>query len=200
MQNRTAFGCVKHQYLNKIIKLLGACFRVAKAFKPINGKIKVYESKAILKNITGQLVRKLSPRFFSLQTVYCFQSSFKVFTFRFQYGFKRTISTSNSLSLSIGKAPESRTWFLDPAKEGDLINRIQQQSCQAFQELDLQDFGLFDFRVDREGNPFFLECNLFCSFGSKSVVNVIAKDSGFTDESLFDLMVQNALLRKEKTF
>ena len=53
MQNRTAFGCVKHQYLNKIIKLLGACFRVAKAFKPINGKIKVYESKAILKNITG---------------------------------------------------------------------------------------------------------------------------------------------------
>ena len=53
--------------------------------------------------------------------------------------------------------------------------------------------------MDREGNPFFLECNLFCSFGSKSVVNVIAKESGFTDESLFDLMVQNALLRKEKT-
>ena len=53
--------------------------------------------------------------------------------------------------------------------------------------------------MDREENPFFLECNLFCSFGYKSVLNVIAKDSGFTDESLFDLMVQNVLIRKEKT-
>ena len=98
----------------------------------------------------------------------------------------------------LGKAPGSKTWFLDPEKEGKLINRIQQQSCRAFLELGLQDFGLFDFRIDSEGNPFFLECNPFCSFGSESIINVIAKDSGFTDESLFDLMVQNVLLRKEK--
>ncbi|RMX38633.1 hypothetical protein pdam_00024291, partial [Pocillopora damicornis] len=45
------------------------------------------------------------------------------------------------------------------------------------------DFGVFDFRVDIEGNPFLLECNLFCSFGPQSVVNIIAKDSGFTDET-----------------
>ena len=100
--------------------------------------------------------------------------------------------------LYIGKAPKSKTWFLDPAKEAELITRIQLQSRRAFLELDLQDFGLFDFRVDLEGNPFFLECNLSCSFGSQSVLNVIAKNSGFTDESLFDLMVQNALLRKAK--
>ena len=62
----------------------------------------------------------------------------------------------------------------------------------------VQDFGLFDFRVDVEGNPFFLECNLFCSFGPRSVVNIVAKDSGFTDESLFDMMVENTLLRKRK--
>ena len=100
--------------------------------------------------------------------------------------------------LYTGKAPESKTWFLDPAKEAELINRIQSQSRRAFLELDLQDFGLFDFRVDLEGNPFFLECNLFCSFGLQSFLNVVARNSGFTDESLFDLMVQNALLRKAK--
>ncbi|CAH3108321.1 unnamed protein product [Porites lobata] len=106
----------------------------------------------------------------------------------------------NEKGLPISKPPNAKTWFLDPAEEADLINRIQQQSRRVFQELDLQDFGLFDFRVDLEGNPFFLECNLFCSFGSQSVLNVIAKNSGFTDESLFDLMVQNALLRKEKIY
>ena len=98
----------------------------------------------------------------------------------------------------LGESPETKTWFLDPRKEEKLIHRIQQQSCRAFRELGLQDFGLFDFRVDIEGNPFLLECNLFCSFGPQSVVNTVAKDSGFTDESLFDMMVENTLLRKRK--
>ena len=93
--------------------------------------------------------------------------------------------------------PKVEKWFLDPAKDGDLISRIQHYSCQAFKALGLKDFGLFDFRVDHNGSPFFLECNLFCSFGPKSVLNSIAKDSGFTDKELFDLMVDNALLRRK---
>ena len=93
--------------------------------------------------------------------------------------------------------PKAENWFLDPAKDGDLISRIQHYSCQAFKALGLKDFGLFDFRVDHNGSPFFLECNLFCSFGPKSVLNTIAKDSGLTDKELFDLMVDNALLRRK---
>ncbi|KAK2574499.1 D-alanine--D-alanine ligase, partial [Acropora cervicornis] len=73
------------------------------------------------------------------------------------------------------------------AKDGDLISRIQHYSCQAFKALGLKDFGLFDFWVDHNGSPCFLECNLFCSFGPKSVLNSIAKDSGFTDKELFDM-------------
>ena len=62
--------------------------------------------------------------------------------------------------------------------------------------MDVKDFGTFDFRVDRHGNPYLLECNLFCSFGKQSLLNVLAKDSHFTDEGLFDFMVENALLRR----
>lgn len=104
----------------------------------------------------------------------------------------------NEKGLPISKPKESKTWFLDPLNEGELINRIQRQSYRIFRQLGLQDFGLFDFRVDHDGNPFLLESNLFCSFGPQSVINIIAKDSGITDESLFDMMVQNALLRKQK--
>jgi len=86
----------------------------------------------------------------------------------------------------LGKPPAAKTWFLDPLKERELINRIHQQSYRAFRELGIQDFALFDFRIDRQGSPFFLECNLFCSFGRQSVVNIIANESGITDESLFD--------------
>ena len=97
-----------------------------------------------------------------------------------------------------GKSPATETWFLDPSKEGELINVIHQQSYRAFRELGLQDFATFDFRIDRQGNPFFLECNLFCSFGHQSLLNIIAKESDITDESLFDMMVENALLRRKK--
>lgn len=98
----------------------------------------------------------------------------------------------------LGKSLAAKTWFLDPSNEGELIDRIHQQSYRAFRELGLQDFALFDFRVDREGKTFFLECNLFCSFGQQSVLNVIAKNSGITDENLFDMMVENSLLRRKK--
>lgn len=104
----------------------------------------------------------------------------------------------NQEGLPVGKPAEVKTWYLDPEKEGELIRRIQQQSCRAFLELDLQDFGLFDFRIDNNGNPFLLECNLFWSFTSLCPLSAVAKGSGFTIESLFDLMVQNALFRKEK--
>ena len=115
------------------------------------------------------------------------------------------VSTCALLSILIrefaffpGKPSATKTWFIDPSKEGELINRIHQQSYRAFRELGLQDFALFDFRVDSEGNPFFLECNLFCSFGEQSVMNVIAKNSGITDENLFDMVFENALLRRKK--
>ncbi|RMX38634.1 hypothetical protein pdam_00024290 [Pocillopora damicornis] len=38
------------------------------------------------------------------------------------------------------------------------------------------------------------KCNLCCSFGPRSVVNIVAKDSGFTDESLFDMMFSKKTL------
>ncbi|CAH3184391.1 unnamed protein product, partial [Porites evermanni] len=103
----------------------------------------------------------------------------------------------NQEGLPVDKS-EIKTWYLDPEKEGELIRRIQQQSCRAFLELNLQDYGIFDFRVDRYGNPFLLECNLFWSSTSLCAFSAVAKGSGVTVESLFDLMVQNALLRKEK--
>ena len=100
---------------------------------------------------------------------------------------------------SPGKAPSTRTWFLDSKTDEELIHRIQMSSFDAFLALDLRDFATFDFRVDSEGKPWFLECNLFCSFGPQSVLNIHATHAGITDEVLFDMMIQNALLRGKST-
>ena len=90
------------------------------------------------------------------------------------------------------------SWFLDPSKDGELIEKTQQESLKAFRALGLEDFGLFDYRVDENGDPWFLESNIFCSFSPRSKLNMLAKNSGISDEELFVMMVKNALLRAGK--
>ncbi len=41
---------------------------------------------------------------------------------------------------------------------------------ECFRALGCRDYGLFDFRIDAEGPPWFLEPGLYCSFARTSVV------------------------------
>ncbi|MDT7743739.1 MAG: D-alanine-D-alanine ligase, partial [Actinomycetota bacterium] len=41
-----------------------------------------------------------------------------------------------------------------------------------------RDYGLFDFRVDPDGRPWFLEAGLYCSFARTSVVVMMAAQGG----------------------
>ena len=90
------------------------------------------------------------------------------------------------------------SWYLDAAKEYELINRLQDASLKAFRALGLEDYGLFDFRVDKNGIPWFLENNAVCSFSPYSLLNRLAKHAGLTDEEVFETMLKSALLREEK--
>jgi D-alanine-D-alanine ligase len=43
-------------------------------------------------------------------------------------------------------------------------------AIKAHKAINSRDFSVFDIRVDPEGNPFFLEASLYCSFAPKSAV------------------------------
>jgi D-alanine-D-alanine ligase len=62
--------------------------------------------------------------------------------------------------------------------------------------LGCRDYGLFDFRVDPDGRPWFLEAGLYCSFARTSVVVMMAAQGGVPLEDLFAEMVTRAARRR----
>jgi len=96
-----------------------------------------------------------------------------------------------------GKAPSTITNFLCREAEPELFDRIQRLALRVHTCLNFRDFSTIDVRVDESGQPYVLEANLFCSFGAKSLLNIHAKQSGWTDEQLFQVMAKNVISRQK---
>ncbi len=55
---------------------------------------------------------------------------------------------------------------------------------------------LFDFRLDPQGQPWFLEAGLYCSFSPKSVIASMAKAAGIPlDELLMAALDETSIVR-----
>ncbi|MEM9825719.1 MAG: D-alanine--D-alanine ligase [Planctomycetota bacterium] len=67
---------------------------------------------------------------------------------------------------------------------------------QCHQAFGCRDYGLFDFRIDPEGQPYFLEAGLYCSFAPKSIVVAVAEAAGISLPELFDHCIDMAIQRR----
>lgn len=84
-----------------------------------------------------------------------------------------------------------RAWVVDPADP--LTDVVHEAALRAYEALGCRHHGLFDFRVDPQGVPHFLEASLYCSFAPTSVVVVMAEAAGLPLLDLLDLSVARAL-------
>ncbi|MHA3701088.1 D-alanine--D-alanine ligase family protein [Jatrophihabitans sp. YIM 134969] len=62
--------------------------------------------------------------------------------------------------------------------------------------LGCRDYSLFDFRIDPDGRPWFLEASLYNSFARTSVLAVMAAADGITVPELFSAGVERARARR----
>jgi D-alanine-D-alanine ligase len=58
--------------------------------------------------------------------------------------------------------------------------------------LGCRDYSLFDFRIDPDGQPWFLEAGLYCSFARKSVISVMAAAARIPVPELFRLTIRES--------
>lgn len=74
----------------------------------------------------------------------------------------------------------AHAWIVEPGDPSTavLTTRVQAAALTAYQALGCRHHGLFDFRVDPAGTPYFLEASLYCSFAPTSVVVVMAEAAG----------------------
>ena len=87
----------------------------------------------------------------------------------------------------------TRAWIVptdDPVTEA-----VWQAARACHLALGCRDYSLFDFRIDPQGNPWFLEAGLYCSFAETSVVTTMARAAGIPLSVLFETAVRAATAR-----
>lgn len=86
---------------------------------------------------------------------------------------------------------EDRAWIVDP--DDPVVAGVQEASLRCYRALGARHYGLFDFRVDPAGQPWFLEAGMYCSFARTSVVSVMAAAAGIGLPELFRTTLAEAL-------
>lgn len=77
---------------------------------------------------------------------------------------------------------------------GDPVTaRVWQAARASHTALGCRQYSLFDFRVDPDGRPWFLEASLYCSFATTSVLTVMSQAAGLALPDLFDQVLNGAL-------
>jgi D-alanine-D-alanine ligase len=87
-----------------------------------------------------------------------------------------------------------KSWIVDPLDP--ITAHVWDAAKKCHIALGCQHYSLFDFRIDPNGNPWFLEAGLYCSFAQHSVISAMALASGISLEQLFQTMLNNALRQK----
>lgn len=88
-------------------------------------------------------------------------------------------------------AKDDRSWIVDPSDP--VTAPVHEAARRAYRALGCRHYGLFDFRVDPAGRPYFLEAGLYCSFARSSVIATMADAAGSPVRELFAALVADAV-------
>jgi D-alanine-D-alanine ligase len=93
--------------------------------------------------------------------------------------------------LDFAAKESTHSWIVDPTDP--ITKAVWEMAKKAHIALGCRHYSLFDFRIDPQGNPYFLEAGLYCSFATSSVISAMVKESGIPLDQFFDRMLQDVL-------
>ncbi|MEJ2867975.1 D-alanine--D-alanine ligase [Actinomycetospora sp. OC33-EN08] len=104
------------------------------------------------------------------------------------------LARNDSGDLGLVAKGEGRAWIVDPSDP--VVDAVWAASRLCYAALGCRDYGLFDFRIDPDGRPWFLEAGPYCSFSPSSVVAVMAAAAGIELPALYSDLVARAVGRR----
>ncbi|HIK32631.1 MAG TPA: D-alanine--D-alanine ligase [Oscillatoriales cyanobacterium M59_W2019_021] len=84
-----------------------------------------------------------------------------------------------------------KAWTIEPSDP--ITEAVWEAAKKCHQALGCRHYSLFDFRIDPQGQPWFLEAGLYCSFSPKSVVATMAKAAGVPVDQLLQIAIDETL-------
>lgn len=97
--------------------------------------------------------------------------------------------SNNKLVLAAKQA--SQAWTVD--NDDPIVKAVWEAASLCHVALGCEQYSLFDFRIDPEGRPWFLEAGLYCSFAPKSVIVTMMAAAGTPLAEFFDAAVAQVL-------
>lgn len=94
--------------------------------------------------------------------------------------------------LSFSAKDNIKAWIVDTKDPATRI--VQEVAKQCHQALGCRHYSLFDFRIDSQGKPWFLEAGLYCSFCPQSVIGTMAKAGGISLDELLKIAIAETLI------
>lgn len=85
----------------------------------------------------------------------------------------------------------TKAWIVD-ANDPDMP-AVWEAAHQCHLALGCRHYSLYDFRINPEGQPYFIEAGLYCSFASKSVLSTMIVATGIPVQQFFQQMVEQVL-------
>jgi D-alanine-D-alanine ligase len=85
----------------------------------------------------------------------------------------------------------AKAWIVEPSDP--ITARVWEAARVCHQALGCRHYSLFDFRIDSNHQPWFLEAGLYCSFARTSVISEMATAAGTPLSQLFGYMLNNAV-------
>lgn len=101
------------------------------------------------------------------------------------------LTTDNQGKLAFAGKDNTQTWLVN-ADDPD-VAQVWQAAKTSHLALGCRHYSLFDFRIDAQGKPWFLEAGLYCSFAPKSVIPTMVNETGVELRTFFQQMLDEAL-------
>ncbi|MGF1522895.1 MAG: hypothetical protein ACFBSF_11325 [Leptolyngbyaceae cyanobacterium] len=106
-------------------------------------------------------------------------------------GYADKLKRDKSGALGFAAKEKDKSWIISPSDP--ITECVHTVAKQCHQALGCRHYSLFDFRIDSQGKPWFLEAGLYCSFSPSSVVATMARAAGITLPELLATAIGQAL-------
>ncbi len=101
------------------------------------------------------------------------------------------LKQNNDGNLDFAAKDITKSWIVDVSDP--ITEKVWEMAKKSHLALGCRHYSLFDFRVDSDGQPWFLEAGLYCSFAETSVLSAMTNASDISLSTFFGRMLEGAL-------